>query len=216
MTARRSVVTKVTVIDAGVGNLANLARALRHVGAQVEVTADPDRVTAEGALVLPGVGAFAPPRKTLAETGLEAALRRSLDDGAHLLGICVGYQLLFSGSDEFGDTRGLGLLPGGVTRLPGTVPLPHIGWNRLHDLADHPLLGAVEEGDAVYFVHSFAPDGVSQSAVLASATHGRAFPAIAGRGRVLGTQFHPEKSGAVGLALLSSFLEIARGSAPRH
>lgn len=204
--------TPVTVLDAGVGNLANLARALRHVGAEVEVTADPDRVRADRALVLPGVGAFAPPRKTLADTGLEAALRRALDDGAHLLGICVGYQLLFSASDEFGATRGLELLPGDVTRLPDTVPLPHIGWNRLHDLVDHPFLDAVEDGDAVYFVHSFAPDGVPEDAVLASATHGRAFPAIAGRGRVLGTQFHPEKSGAVGLALLSSFLEIARGS----
>jgi glutamine amidotransferase len=205
---------RATVIDAGVGNLANLARALAAVGAEAEVTDDPRRVEAARCLLLPGVGAFAPPRERLAESGLETALRAALDRGAALLGVCVGYQLLFEGSEEFGDTPGLGLLPGRVTALPDGVPRPHIGWNRLHDLADHPLLAGLPEEPFVYFVHGFAPEGVPPDAALARATHGRVFPAVAGRGRVLGTQFHPEKSGAVGLRILASFLALAHDGAP--
>lgn len=214
----------VTVIDAGVGNLGNLARALRHVsaeghlGAEVEVTSRPGVVEASRCLVLPGVGAFAPPRETL-RGALEGALRSALEQGAWLLGICVGFQLLFDAGEEFGTTDGLGLLPGRVTRLPDGVPLPHIGWNRLHDLAqpggdgdgrsEGRLLAGLDGDPYVYFVHSFAPEGVPQTDVLARSTHGRAFPAAVGRGRVLGTQFHPEKSGGTGLKILANFLEMA-------
>ncbi|HVT57272.1 MAG TPA: imidazole glycerol phosphate synthase subunit HisH [Thermoanaerobaculia bacterium] len=215
-----------TIVDAGVGNLGNLARALEHLGAAAEITAEPRRVAAARCLLLPGVGAFAPPRAAL-RGALEQALAEALAAGAWLLGICVGYQLLFEASDEFGSTDGLGLLPGRVTRLPADVPVPHIGWNRLHDLADHPLLAGLLDTDEgteadppgpaalgrfVYFVHSYAPDGVPPALCLALATHGRPFAAIAGRGRVLGTQFHPERSGEAGLRLLANFLEIAVGS----
>jgi glutamine amidotransferase len=195
------------VIDAGVGNLGNLERALRHVGASVEITDRAESVAAGRCLLLPGVGAFRPPRERL-RGELEAALRAALESGAHLLGICVGYQLLFAGSSEFGDTDGLGLLEGSIDRLPESVPLPHIGWNALHDLAAHPLLAGIEEGSYAYFVHSYAPDGVLPGSTLARATHGRAFAAIAGSGRILGTQFHPEKSAGVGLRLLANYLEI--------
>jgi glutamine amidotransferase len=215
--------TRVTVIDAGVGNLANLERALRHLGAEAEVTADPERVAAARCLVLPGVGAFAPPRERLRASGLEEALRAALGgeadrSGAWLLGVCVGFQLLFEESEEFGRTDGLGLLSGRVTALPAGVPSPHIGWNPLHDVAPHPLLSTPEripEGSHVYFVHGYAVEGAPESQVLARATHGRAFPAVAGRGRVLGTQFHPEKSGPVGLAILANYLEMAHGAAAR-
>lgn len=207
MTSPRAV-----VIDAGVGNLANLARALGAVGAAAEVTADPKRVAGARCLLLPGVGAFAPPRARLAESGLEAALRGAVAGGAWLLGVCVGFQLLFEASEEFGATEGLGLLAGRVTRLPDGVPLPHIGWNRLHHLDGHPLLEGLGAEPYVYFVHGFAPDGVPEDEVLARATHGRAFAAVAGRGRVLGTQFHPEKSGATGLRLLANFVRLAEGS----
>jgi glutamine amidotransferase len=204
---------RATVIDAGVGNLANLARALEAVGAQAEVTAEPSRVAGAKCLLLPGVGAFAPPRERLAESGLETALREALAGGAWLLGVCVGFQLLFAASEEFGATGGLGLLSGRVTRLPAGVPRPHIGWNRLHDLADHPLLDGLPRDPYVYFVHGFAPEGVPEGEVLARASHGRAFPAAAGRGRVMGTQFHPEKSGAAGLRILSNFVRAAQGGA---
>jgi imidazole glycerol-phosphate synthase subunit HisH len=218
---------RATVIDAGVGNLGNLARALAVSGAEVEVTADAERVAASRCLLLPGVGAFAPPRERL-RGPLEGAIRQALDAGAWLLGICVGYQLLFEAGEEYGAIDGLGLLPGRVTRLPEGVAVPHVGWNRL-ERADGVAVGG--EGDAgtggpaadllaglpaapwVYFVHSFAPEGVPGELVAARALHGRRFAAVAGRGRVLGTQFHPEKSGAAGLAVLANYLEAARGAA---
>jgi len=199
------------IIDAGVGNLGNLARAIEHVGGRAEITADPDRVANARCLFLPGVGAFAPPREAI-RGGLEEALRAALARGAWLLGICVGFQILFESGEEFGATDGLGLLPGRVTRLPATVSIPHIGWNRLHDAANHPLLAGLAEDDGrgryVYFVHSYAPDGVPEELQLARCTHGRVFAAVAGRGQVLGTQFHPERSGAAGLRLLSNFLKM--------
>jgi len=203
-----------TVIDAGVGNLGNLRRALAHLGAEVRVADDAAAVAASRCLVLPGVGAFSPPRERL-RGALEEAIRAALADGAYLLGICVGFQLLFESSTEFGETDGLGLLPGRVTRLPDSVPLPHIGWNRLlfaHGdgaRAAPPLLAALPAESWVYFVHSFAPDGVPEELVLARSLHGRAFPAVVGRGRVMGTQFHPEKSGRLGLRLLDGFLRLA-------
>jgi glutamine amidotransferase len=206
------------VIDAGVGNLGNLVRALEAVGARGGITADPERVARARCLLLPGVGAFAPPREAV-RGGVEEALREALSRGGWLLGICVGFQILFEEGEEFGATDGLGLLPGRVTRLPETVPVPHIGWNRLHDLAPHPLLADLVDGGArgryVYFVHSYAPEGVPDELCLARCTHGRAFPAIAGRGRVMGAQFHPERSGAAGLRLLANFLEMAHGADPR-
>jgi imidazole glycerol-phosphate synthase subunit HisH len=229
----------VVVVDAGVGNLGNVARALAHLGAVPEISCDPARVAAARCLVLPGVGAFGPPREAL-RGPLEAALAAALADGAWLLGICVGFQLLFEAGEEFGVTDGLGLLPGRVRRLPAGVPVPHIGWNRLHDLADHPLLaglragpvgtdhllpagppasppaGADRRGRHFYFVHSSAPEDVPAEVCLARATHGRSFTAVAARGRVMGTQFHPERSGAAGLRLLANFLELADGSAASH
>ncbi len=201
------------LVDTGVGNLGNLVRALERVGARVTVTADPERVAAARCLLLPGVGAFAPPRDRL-RGPLEEALREALDRGASLLGVCVGFQILFEEGEEFGATDGLGLLPGRVTRLPETVPVPHIGWNRLHGVSHHPLLKGLEDR-YVYFVHSYAPEGVPDELTLARCTHGREFAAAAGRGRVMGTQFHPERSGPVGLRLLSNFLEMAHGADPR-
>jgi glutamine amidotransferase len=203
-----------TVVDAGVGNLGNLARALEHLGARPEVTDDPERVRRSRVLLLPGVGAFRPPRERL-RGALEDALRSALAQGACLLGICVGFQLLFESSSEFAETDrptdGLGLLHGRVVELPRTVPWPHIGWNALHHLAAHRLLDGLSAGDCAYFVHGFAPEGVPADETLAACTHGRAFAAVAGRGRVLGAQFHPEKSGEVGLRLLRNFLELAAG-----
>lgn len=199
----------VVVIDAGVGNLGNVERALRRVGAaEVEVTNDPAAIAAGRCLLLPGVGAFGPPREAL-RGKVEMAIREALAEGAWLLGICVGFQLLFEEGEEFGTTDGLGLLPGRVTRLPATVPLPHMGWNRLHDTTPHPLLAGLGPEPWLYFVHSYAPEGLPDDLRLAAATHGRTFPAVAGRGRVLGAQFHPERSGEAGLALLRSYLTLS-------
>lgn len=197
------------VIDAGVGNLGNLERALRRVAptCSFDVTTDAERIAAAGVLLLPGVGAFRPPREAL-RGAMEEGLRAALDDGAFLLGICVGFQLLFEESDEFGMTDGLGLVPGRISRLPEGVSLPHIGWNRLLDCRTHALVDGLD-GEYTYFVHSFAPDGVPEDLQLATCRHGRRFPAVVARGRVMGTQFHPEKSGEVGLEMLRRFLELA-------
>jgi imidazole glycerol-phosphate synthase subunit HisH len=201
------------VIDAGVGNLGNLARAVERVGGCAEITTEPERIARSRCLLLPGVGAFAPPREAV-RGALEEALREALAQGGWLLGICVGFQILFEEGEEFGITDGLGLLPGRVTRLPETVPVPHIGWNRLHGLTSHPLVAGLE-GRYVYFVHSYAPEGVPEDLCLARCTHGRTFPAIAARGGVMGTQFHPERSGDAGLRLLARFVEMAYEADPR-
>ena len=201
----------ILVIDAGVGNLGNLVRALEHLGERAHIVREPGPIAAGRRLVLPGVGAFKPPRESL-RGPLEDALRDALDSGAWLLGICVGFQLLFEAGEEYGTTDGLGLLPGRITELPEDVPRPHIGWNALQGVVDHPLLQGIEDGDHVYFVHSFAPEEVDPSCRLAGALHGRDFTAIAGRDRVFGSQFHPEKSGEVGLRLLANFLEMSRCS----
>ncbi len=200
------------VIDAGVGNLGNLKRAVESLGAEGKITHDPAEVASSRVLLLPGVGAFRPPRETL-RGALEEAIDHALEQGAWLLGICIGFQLLFDESEEFGLTDGLGLLSGRVEPLPTGVELPHMGWNRLHSLSPHPLLDGIAEGSFVYFVHSFAPAGVPLEGTLAACTHGRTFPAICGRERVLGTQFHPEKSGSIGLRLLRNYLEMANGTA---
>jgi glutamine amidotransferase len=206
-----------TLVDAGVGNLGNLARAFEHLGARPEITDDPERVRAARCLVLPGVGAFRPPRERL-RGELEDALREALGRDAWLLGICVGYQLLFESSSEFAPasrpTDGLALLRGHVRALPDSVPRPHIGWNALRDLEPHPLLRGLADGDCAYFVHGFAPEEVPAEEVLASCLHGRRFAAVAARGRVLGAQFHPEKSGAVGLRLLRNYLDLAANGGP--
>lgn len=203
---------EVVIVDAGVGNLGNVRRAFEAVGARALVTAEPALIARAHRLVLPGVGAFRPPRERL-RGALEGALATALEGGAHLLGICVGCQLLFEGSEEHGETDGLGLLTGRVTRLPASVELPQIGWNRLRRLAPHPLLAGLSEGTFAYFVHSYAPAEVPAEQILAQTVHGRAFPAIAARGRVYGAQFHPEKSGAAGLRLLANFVEVGDGPA---
>lgn len=195
----------VVVVDAGVGNLANVARALAGAGGAARVTRDPAEVASAHRLVLPGVGAFRPPREAL-RGGLEDAVRGALARGAALLGICVGYQLLFEASEEFGATDGLALLPGRVTELPADVPRPHVGWNRVGRLRRDPLFEGLDDGAEFYFVHSFAPDGVPAGVALATTLHGREFAAAAARGAVAGVQFHPEKSGEAGLRLLANFL----------
>lgn len=202
-----------TVVDLGVGNLGNVVRALAAAGGTPSVTSDPAVVRAARRIVLPGVGAFRPPRERL-RGALEAALRGALADGAHLLGICVGYQLLFEGSDEFGATSGLALLRGRVTELPADVPRPHIGWNRLEPQAPHALLEGFERKTDVYFVHSFAPEVGDGIETVATALHGRRFAAVSATGRICGTQFHPEKSGDAGLRLLRNYLTLTEEERP--
>ena len=203
--------TRVALLDYGVGNVGSVRRAFERLGAEVVTTSDPAVVVEAARVVLPGVGAFAPARERLAASGLAEGLREAVGRGARLLGLCLGFQLLFEASEEFGTTQGLGLLQGRVAPFPPGVRVPHVGWNRLETdgAAEGPLLAGLPRGTYVYFVHSFRPEGADPADVAAFCDHGGRFVAAARRGNVWGCQFHPEKSSGAGRRILASFLSEA-------
>ena len=202
---------RVTVLDYGAGNTASVVRAFRRLGAGVDFTSDAERVAGSRRVVLPGVGAFGDARRRLAAApGLEEALRAALASGARLIGLCVGFQLLFEEGLEFGVTKGLGLLGGRVAPFPAGVRTPHIGWNELErSAAGKRLLAGVADGSHVYFVHSYRAEGAAAGDVAATCDYGGGFPAAVESGDVWGCQFHPEKSSDVGRLILTNFLEGA-------
>lgn len=201
----------IAVIDYGVGNVFSLASSLAHLGLEACVTREPSVLQAAERLILPGVGAFGDAMQKLTATGLVPVLQEQAQKKP-LLGICLGMQLLFEKSHEYGEHTGLGLLPGEVCALAPDLraagfayKTPHMGWNPLQlTNAQHPLLANTHEGDAMYFVHSFYAKGC-EDVLLATAEYGVAVPAVVGRGMVCGCQFHPEKSGEKGLRLLRAF-----------
>jgi len=195
----------IAVVDYGIGNLGSVTKGFRHAGAEVELSGDPAVLGRADALVLPGDGAFGATMAEIEGRGLVPVLREAVAQGTPLVGICIGMQLLFEESEEHGRHLGLGILPGRVRRFDSSLTVPHMGWNTLRARRAHPLLDGVADGAHVYFVHSYycdAPDEV----VIATSDYGRDFPAIVGRGNVLGLQFHPEKSQAVGLRLVANFV----------
>ncbi|MBP3319572.1 MAG: imidazole glycerol phosphate synthase subunit HisH [Ruminiclostridium sp.] len=202
----------IAVIDYGVGNLFSLCRSLEAIGQEPVVTGDPELLRKADKLFLPGVGAFADAREKLRQSGLEEVIKEEVAKGKPIMGICLGMQLLFEESQEFGTWEGLGLIPGKVVTMEGVIPahykVPHIGWNELHfPKGDrHPLLKTVEEGDCVYFVHTFYATQCD-GAVIATAEYGAELTAAVAKGNVMGCQFHPEKSGDVGLNILRTFCE---------
>ena len=181
------------------------------IGAECTVTGDAAAIRAADRILLPGVGAFADAADKLRAAGLDAVLREEAAGGKYILGICLGMQMLFDVSREFGVHPGLGLIPGDVVPMAGRIPpelkIPHIGWNGLIFKREHPLFRYVREGDAVYFVHSYFADRCDDF-VLATAEYGAELTAAVGRDNVLGCQFHPEKSGEVGLNILRAFCEM--------
>jgi len=194
---------KIVLPDLGLSTLWRVRRALEALGHEVAATAHASPVASARFLVLPGVGAFAEASRRLEQTGLDRAIRAAAAGGARVLGICLGMQLLFESSEEGGEARGLALLPGRVTRLAGGARVPHVGWNRVEaTAAGASLFGNGSSGSYLYFVHSFAARPASEGLVLARCRHGETFPAAVGTGRVLGFQFHPEKSGETGMGLL--------------
>ena len=200
----------IAVVDYGVGNLFSLRSSLNAIGAEVIVTSDPEDLRGAEKILLPGVGAFADAAAKLRDSGLDRVLCEEAERGKDILGICLGMQLLFERSYEYGEHEGLGLIPGAVVPMEGKLPvslkIPHIGWNALHLRRRHPLLQYVKEGDCVYFVHSFYADRCEES-VLATAEYGIEITAAVAKGNVMGCQFHPEKSGDVGLSILRAFCE---------
>ena len=198
---------RIAVVDYGIGNLRSAEKALQHLDADAALTSDVRVIEAADAVVLPGVGAFGACMRALRAAGLEAVTRSAATDGRPFLGICIGMQMLFDGSDETPDVPGLGVVPGRVTLLPKTVRLPQMGWNTL-DITKGSRLGAhLPEPAWLYFVHSFAPEPDDDGVVAAWCDYGRRFAAAVEAGPVWATQFHPEKSGDVGMRMLRNFVE---------
>lgn len=199
----------IAVIDYGMGNLRSVQKALEKVGADAQITEDPAQVRSAAKVVLPGVGAMAPAMDKLREQGMAEALADIVAAGTPLLGICLGYQLLFDRSDEGGDSDGLGIIPGHVKRFT-QLKVPHMGWNQLHIVQkDCPLFRGLEEGAEVYFCHSYYVDPADRSDVATDTDYGIGFASSVCRGNIYGLQFHPEKSQSVGLQILKNFVECA-------
>ncbi len=225
----------IALIDYGISNLRSVQKAFEHLGTEVTLVDTPDGLAQAERLILPGVGAFPAGMQGLRERGLIEPITHAARDGKPIIGICLGMQLLFESSDEMGETEGLGLLPGRVTKIQDTssmrptasgdsasppggaqavrtsqsaLKIPHMGWNQLDLVSDHPLVRDLVSGSYAYFVHSYAVYPDQRDLVLATTDYGGPFASIVGRGHICGLQFHPEKSQAVGLRLLRNFLEM--------
>jgi glutamine amidotransferase len=202
-------VTTIVVVDYGMGNRRSVQKALEHVGATAPITQDHDAIRAADGIVVPGVGAFGAAMRNLQTLGLDELLRERASERVPLLGICLGMQLLFEESEELGQTAGLGLLAGEVTRLRSDgLRIPHIGWNEVSFERPCPLTTGLGATRSFYHVHSFAARPRDPSDLLGTTTYGEQFVTIVARDNVLGVQFHPEKSSAAGLSLLGNFVNV--------
>ncbi len=201
----------IAVVDYGMGNLRSVSKALESVGASVRVTNDRSSIETADGVVLPGVGAFAKCMENLDGAGLVSTIKAVIDSGRPFLGICVGMQILFEESDEFGRVEGLGVLPGKVARFePGRAGLkvPHMGWNQLEIRRRPPHLEGIDNEERAYFVHSYFVTTDEEDIVATTTEYGRSFVSSAWRDNLYATQFHPEKSQAVGLRLLENFTAL--------
>jgi glutamine amidotransferase len=199
----------ICILDYGMGNLRSVEKALERVGAEVEITKEADRASKADGLVLPGVGAFPKAMERIEALALDRMLAERVSAGTPVLGICLGYQLLFESSAELGGARGMGLLAGEVTELDANgLKLPHIGWEPMQIERDSELTAEIAGQTPFYFVHSFAPRPADPAIAIGTATHGARFAAAIAAPPVYGVQFHPEKSSAAGLRLLANFAGI--------
>lgn len=201
----------IAIIDYGMGNLRSVQKAFQQVGCQAEIVQDPAAVDAAPAVVLPGVGAFADAMDNLKKADMIEAITRAVESGKPLMGICLGQQLLFESSEEFGTTRGLGILPGSVKRFPGgDLKVPHMGWNQVEITKPSPLLEGIPDGSAFYFVHSYYVAPTDPELALTLTEYGFKFASVVGRRNVFGIQFHPEKSSTLGLRILENFGKLVK------
>jgi len=204
----------VAIVDYGVGNLFSLKSSFAAIGEEAVVTADKEVLQAADSILLPGVGAFEDAARKLRSSGLDVVIKELAAAGKPLLGICLGMQLLFERSYEYGCHEGLGLLKGSVRPIRDVIPedlkIPHIGWNPLIFKGESPLFAHIQEGDCVYFVHSYYAADCADS-VIATAEYGAELTAAVASGNVFGCQFHPEKSGQVGLQILKAFAQMKEG-----
>ena len=196
---------RVAIIDYGVGNLRSVEKAFAATGCEAVVTGHENELRAAERLVLPGVGAFGACMKALKERGFDRLVCDRVREGTPLLGVCVGMQLLFEESEEFGSTPGLGLLKGRVRKFGSDLVVPHIGWNRIHQTQPHALFEGVTDGSFCYFVHSFYCEPKNPEAIVAETEYGERYASVVAQENVCGVQFHPEKSQDVGLLMLRNF-----------
>ena len=204
----------IAIVDYGVGNIFSLYSSFKYIGAEVVLTSDPEEIKKADKIILPGVGAFADAAKKLRDSGLADVAVKEVKNGKPLLGICLGMQMLFERSFEYGEHQGLGLIKGDIVSMEGVVPanykIPHIGWNGLHfpkDKAKSPIFKYINENDCVYFVHSYFGTNCDES-VIATTEYGAELTAAVAYKNVYGVQFHPEKSGEVGMKILKAFCEM--------
>lgn len=201
----------IRIIDYGVGNLFSLRSSLRAIGIDADYTGNPAEIRKADRLILPGVGAFRDAREALRSTGLDRVVREEAGKGKPLMGICLGMQMLFDRSYEYGEYEGLGLIPGEIVpmdgRIPKDLPIPHIGWNELMLKQPSPLMKNTANGDYVYFVHSYYAETPAEY-VIATTDYGVEMTAAVQKDNVYGCQFHPEKSSEVGLSILKAFCEL--------
>ena len=201
----------VVIIDYGVGNLRSVEKAFAATGCEALISSDEDTLRAAQRLVLPGVGAFRACMKALKERGFDRLVREKASEETPLLGVCVGMQMLFEESDEFGSTAGLGLLKGRVRRFGNELVVPQVGWNRIHQKREHALFDGVGDGAFCYFVHSFYCQPGDEEVVVGETEYGQRYASVVARGNICGVQFHPEKSQDVGLRMLKNFATDKRG-----
>ena len=199
---------RVAIIDYGVGNLRSVEKAFAATGCEAVISSDESFLRSAERLVLPGVGAFAACMKALEERRFDRLVRERAGAGTPLLGVCVGMQLLFEESEEFGATRGLGLLKGRVRKFDGELVVPQVGWNRIHQKRPHALFEEIANGSFCYFVHSFYCEPGDDEVVAGETEYGRRYASVVAQGNVCGVQFHPEKSQDIGLRMLKNFAEF--------
>lgn len=199
---------RVVIIDYGVGNLRSVEKAFAATGCEASVSVEEEVLRAAERLVLPGVGAFGACMRALSERGFDRLVRERVEAGTPLLGVCVGMQLLFEESDEFGATPGLGLLRGRVRRFDDELVVPHVGWNRIEQVCEHPMFDGVDNGSFFYFVHSYYCEPSDKSAVAGETDYGVRYASVVAKANICGVQFHPEKSQDAGLRLLKNFAQL--------
>jgi glutamine amidotransferase len=201
--------TRIAILDYGMGNLRSVEKALERSGAIPQITYEHDEAREADGIVLPGVGAFPKAMERIRELALDELIFERVQAGTPLLGICLGFQLLFEASSELDWSKGLGVLPGAVEPLKANgLKVPHIGWSPVTWRKESPLTESLDDGEPFYFVHSFAPVPADTEDILGSATYGEPFACAVERGNVFGVQFHPEKSSAAGLQLLANFIGV--------
>jgi glutamine amidotransferase len=199
----------ISIVDYGAGNIRSVVNAVSKLGYQLEVTNTPEGVLGAQAVILPGVGAGADTMASLNELGLGAPIRRVIADGRPFFGVCIGLQVLFTGTEEGGWHECLNIIPGSVRKLPAMLKIPHIGWNQVKQKVSHPIFEGILDETNFYFVHSYYAEPEDDSVTIGETEYGLNFCSIIAKGNLIATQFHPEKSGEFGLKLYSNFIEMA-------